>query len=132
MVDMSIILLMASANKLAVTRSAARTSDHIACKVDTLRAAQKLLAKPSGFAETMVCVWIVGCLMNVEASGPRLTLSRVSCDVWTLAANALRQRAYGDIKAARTHAKGLFAMRQQPNSPVSPKVWGYMERTFLM
>jgi len=65
---MSIILLMASANKLSVTRSTARSYDHIACKIDTLRAAQTLLSKPTGFADTMVCVWIVGCLMNVEVS----------------------------------------------------------------
>ena len=69
---MRIILLQASAHKMALSRSTStRSSDaYLACKLDTIQAAQRLLTHPTRFAKTMVGPWIIGSLMAVEVSTP--------------------------------------------------------------
>ena len=79
LIDVSVVLLMASVHKMSITRSDLGYSTpcknvYLGCKLDTLRVANETICKPAGFSETMVNVWIVGCLMNTEvgAAQPRV------------------------------------------------------------
>jgi len=69
-----IILLMASARKMSLSRSSSgpNSDTYLACKLDTLKTATNLLAHPERFADTMVSAWIIGSLLTVEVSGPQL------------------------------------------------------------